>query len=248
MIYFGVPAYNEAETVGLSLYKIKEAMEEVRRDYLLLVLDDGSTDETPAVLESYAAILPLRIVRHDRNRGIGVSLLRIISEVCRLSEAPEGDVLVVVEADLTQGASAILRMLKDVEGGADIVIASAFAKGSRDVAPAWGTRVAQAFLHLLLKNLYALKGTEDYLSLFRAYRVALLRRALRARGDRLIGLSGRAGNTELLINLSAFAPILREVPRTAQYDLRRRRSRQGVLRLIGEHLRMVLRFWIARSR
>ena len=43
MIYICIPAYNEADTVGVLLWKIRRVMENFPRDYELLVLDDAST-------------------------------------------------------------------------------------------------------------------------------------------------------------------------------------------------------------
>ena len=60
-VLIGIPVFNEAEYVVDVLHEIRQYAEHV------LVIDDGSTDETPKLLSS----LPVRIVRHARNRGYG---------------------------------------------------------------------------------------------------------------------------------------------------------------------------------
>ena len=46
MIYICIPALDEARTIGVLLWRIRQVMEEFPRDYHVLVLDDGSTDDT----------------------------------------------------------------------------------------------------------------------------------------------------------------------------------------------------------
>src|ERR671922_177056 len=59
MIYVCIPSYDEAPTVGLLLWKIRQVFAAFPREYQLLVLDDGSSDTTAEVLEPYARVLPL---------------------------------------------------------------------------------------------------------------------------------------------------------------------------------------------
>ena len=61
MIYVCVPVHNEARTVGLVLWKVRQVFTAFPREYQLLVLDDGSTDGTAQVLASYAKVLPTPI-------------------------------------------------------------------------------------------------------------------------------------------------------------------------------------------
>ena len=46
MIYVCIPSFDEAPTVGLLLWKIRQVFAAFPREYQLLVLDDGSTDTT----------------------------------------------------------------------------------------------------------------------------------------------------------------------------------------------------------
>ena len=50
MIYIGIPVYNEAQTIGVLLWKIRQVFQRYGREYELLVYDDASTDATPDVL------------------------------------------------------------------------------------------------------------------------------------------------------------------------------------------------------
>ncbi len=59
MLYICIPAFDEAPTIGLLLWRIRKVLEEHPREYELIVLDDGSTDATADTLKPYADVLPL---------------------------------------------------------------------------------------------------------------------------------------------------------------------------------------------
>lgn len=71
-----IPAFNEADNLPGVL---REALDFVAnpehcRDAQVLVIDDGSSDGTPAVLRSFAAAPRLRIITHEQNRGLTAAL------------------------------------------------------------------------------------------------------------------------------------------------------------------------------
>ena len=53
MIYFCIPTYNDAATIGLVLWKVRQVFSAFPREYHFLVANDGSTDGTGEVLERY---------------------------------------------------------------------------------------------------------------------------------------------------------------------------------------------------
>ena len=65
MIHICIPAHNEGRTIGVLLWKIRKVMADFERDYRILVLDDGSTDDTAETLRRYARSLPLRILTEE---------------------------------------------------------------------------------------------------------------------------------------------------------------------------------------
>src|SRR5437660_4012968 len=69
-----VPAFNEAGRLGRSLEKIVSYLQERQETSELIVVDDGSIDETPDVARKYlkdSPTLTTRLVRYEENRGKG---------------------------------------------------------------------------------------------------------------------------------------------------------------------------------
>src|SRR6266849_2393982 len=95
-----VPAYNEAEGIGQVLDTIINCMVEADLGYELIVVDDGSTDGTDAIVEAKG----VRIIRHKFNRGYGASLKTGI----RQSRCP---IVAIIDADGTYPVDALPRLL-----------------------------------------------------------------------------------------------------------------------------------------
>lgn len=70
LISIVIPVYNEATTVGQDLDAIFDAMDAAGCDYEVLVVNDGSTDGTAAVLAQFPRV---RFVAHHENRGVGAA-------------------------------------------------------------------------------------------------------------------------------------------------------------------------------
>jgi len=81
-----IPAYNEESGIGMLLEKIT-CMEILRGEEIILV-DDGSTDDTISIAEKY----PVRILRHESNKGYGASLKTGIRKAT-------GDKIITIDSD-----------------------------------------------------------------------------------------------------------------------------------------------------
>ena len=70
------PAYNDQHTIEGIVRTAAEEMRKVTDDFEVLVVDDGSQDETGAILDRLAAELPfLRVIHHEHNLGYGAALI-----------------------------------------------------------------------------------------------------------------------------------------------------------------------------
>ena len=113
-----VPAGNEAGIVGPSLVQIADtlARHSDQRSWEIVVVDDGSVDATADEAES-AGCLPREaaasrshVVRHVDNRGLGAALQTAFA-------ASTGDVVVVIDCDLSYSPDHIPRLVRRARAG-----------------------------------------------------------------------------------------------------------------------------------
>ncbi len=146
-----IPAYNEEKGIGEVIEKTKLAMANTGASYEMLVVDDGSTDETAAIARGKGA----RLIQHPYNKGYGAALKAGVRNA-------QGDVVLFIDADAQQNADDIPRLLEPV-GTYDMVVGMR-TKGSK--IP-WFRRLGKIILGQLA-NYLAGQKIPDLNSGFRA--------------------------------------------------------------------------------
>jgi dolichyl-phosphate beta-glucosyltransferase len=112
-----VPVYNGADRLPSSLEQLRDFLCAQPYASELILVDDCSNDETPALLEKFAGEMDtVRLIRNNENRGKGHA-------VTRGMRAAVGKYRVFTDADLAYPASEVSKILADLEGGADVAIA-----------------------------------------------------------------------------------------------------------------------------
>lgn len=224
MIYVCVPAHNEATTIGVLLWKTRKVLDEFDRPFHVVVHDDASTDDTVEVLERYKHTLPLTVIRSESQIGYGASVETLLRHVQAVAPYPKRDCAVVLQGDFTEDPADIVPLVKTLEGGADIV--AGHVTGDRGVMPR-GVKVVRWIASVVLRGVVAKAPVSDPLAGLRAYRVIVVKKALRDRADddKLIRSDGWAANVELLGLLAPHARRIGESPHDIRYDLQMRPSR-----------------------
>ncbi len=238
MIYICIPAYNEERTIGVVLWKVREVMAEFERDYEVMVVDDGSTDGTPDVMEPYARIMPIRVRRHMKRHGYARSLEALLRAASDRTEYPKRDVVVTLQADFTDEPADIVTLVKRIEGGADVVTGHVHFE-SEEVPRLM--RWTRRLWHGLLRRFRGGDIEGDVLSGFRAYRVIAIRKALEAAGDTLLTTDGWAANAELLEKVVPHSRRTEAVDVHFRYARQQRASRFHPLQTSKELARLVRR-------
>jgi glycosyltransferase involved in cell wall biosynthesis len=219
MIYVCIPSYDEGPTVGLVLWKIRKVFEEFGREYQLLVADDASTDRTAETLEPYLKVLPLTVVRHDQRQGYAGSVEALLRLALERSDRPRRDCAVIMHADFSHGPQFLPELVRQIESGADLVVAEATLSGE----PSRAHRVLRRFASRLVGA--KASGIRDSVSGFLAVRLSSLRLALKDREERLLDTEGWAANAELIARLASQARRVETVAVVERHDLKARPSR-----------------------
>ena len=150
-----IPAYNEAGRIGGTMACVCEYLERQSYEWELIVVIDGgpkaAADEARAAAESRANV---RVIENDVNRGKGYSVRRGFMEAT-------GDRLAFVDADLSLPIEGLDGMMARFDAGADVVIASRTAPGSRvEGAPPAGRDVMSRLFNIAVQTI-AVPGIKD---------------------------------------------------------------------------------------
>jgi glycosyltransferase involved in cell wall biosynthesis len=155
-----IPVFNERESLPLVVAAIPR--DRVRE---IVVVDNGSTDETPAVARG----LPVRLVREER-RGYGRACL---AGIAALESAPP-DVVVFLDGDYSDHPDEMPRLVEAIAGGSDLVIGSRVLGSREPGALLPQARFGNALACSLIRLLHGYSFTD--LGPFRAVRWEALRR------------------------------------------------------------------------
>lgn len=145
-----LPAFNEENSVESLLRKIKQVAESQRWNYQIIACDDGSRDRTAEILSAMQAELPLQILTHKMNRGLGETIRDLIERAAEIADAD--DVIIRLDCDDSHEPFHITDLVAKLEEGYDVVTASRFQPGGgqlgvRPIAPL--SAAARIFLCML---------------------------------------------------------------------------------------------------
>ncbi|OGF17032.1 MAG: hypothetical protein A2W00_10910 [Candidatus Eisenbacteria bacterium RBG_16_71_46] len=242
-IWLALPAFNEERSLPPLLERcvpVARALEAGGGRLAVIVVDDGSTDGTVAAAQGFAGRVALEVVPHGVNRNLGAALRTGLTTA--LARAADGDAVATMDADNTHDPALLQAMWERLERApADVVIASRYAPGGREVGLTALRRVLSRGASFLLSWVAPVRGARDYTCGFRLYRASLLRRAAAAWGDRLIEEAGFTCMAEVLLKLGRGGARVAEVPLVLRYDLKQGASKMKVLRTIARYFAMARR-------
>ena len=162
-VSFIVPAYNEASTIA----DVLERVEALDLDKQIVVVDDGSTDETPRVLEEWAGRNGIQVVRQE-NRGKGAAIRAAIPLL-------DGDITVIQDADMEYDPAEVPELIEPIlRGSADVVFGSRLSGGRPQRTYLFWHLVGNRFLSLLTNVLYN-TTLSDMETGYKAFRTDVLR-------------------------------------------------------------------------
>ena len=113
-----IPAYNEGERIRTTIEKILAFASTQQWQVEILIVNDGSTDGTADIVQSYAVRYPsLHLIENPGNRGKGYSVKNGMLH-------SSGDVVLFSDADLSSPIEESLKLFAALEAGADVAIGS----------------------------------------------------------------------------------------------------------------------------
>ncbi len=204
-VVIGIPAYNEADTVGDVVRAASDPSVDV------VVVDDGSDDSTAAVASEAGAT----VLQHGDNRGYGAALGTLFSA----AHENGVDHLVVVDADGQHDPTEALELVETQRStGGDIVIGSRFVEGSQTDMPLYrraGLGVINGLTAVALRLGYSAESVADTQSGFRAYNAEAIE-LLACRADLSDGMDA---SLDILFHAAEEECSFTETPVDVTYDV-----------------------------
>ena len=192
-ILAAIPAFNEERYIGTIVLKTRQYADEV------IVLDDGSTDNTSGI----ARLAGATVIRHEENKGKGAAVQSLLAE----AKKKNPDALVILDADAQHNPDEIPNLLRPIiSGDSDLVIGSR--ERQRSNIPLY-RRIGQKVL-LYAARILSRKRLSDSESGFRAF-------SPRAVAELELSQNGFAVETEMIAAAAEKGLTVTEVPISVIY-------------------------------
>ena len=235
MIFILLPAFNEKKNLKILFKKIEKYFKNKNKIRVILI-DDCSVDNTKKLINKK---YNFKIIykKHRENEGLNIAMetgFKLINKKAKFD-----DIVVSLDSDNTHPISLIPKMIKKINKGNDIVIASRFVKGSKVSGLASSRKIMSFGAKLIFKLFYPFKNLNDYTCNFRAYKSQHIKKVLNNKNFFKDEDFNIAAKILLFLITNNKNLKLTEVPLTLRYDLKIGNSKMKILKTIFLTLRLI---------
>lgn len=223
-----VPVHNERKILEKSVKKISGKIREITGDYEIILAEDGSTDGTHELARALSK-KDRKIVHLHSDQRLGKG--RAVTSAIGVSK---GDIIVMMDIDLSARLGYLKQLIKAVQDGADVSIGSRLIKGSH-VKRSFLRSIASRIYNLLVRLFFGL-SVLDHQCGFKAFKKISTRRILRE-----VTSKGWFWDTELLVRAQRGGCKIVELP------IEWEECRTSKIKLMSDSLMMtraLLKLWL----
>jgi len=235
--YIIIPAYNEGPNLGAILQQLRELAATL--PLAVIVVNDGSRDNTLQEAERFRDLMDLEIVTHPVNLGVPMTFYDGL--VAAAARAEPADCIFIMEGDGTSDLVVLPEMARRVYNGDDVVIASRYVRGgvylNFPLQRTWGSNL----VNLVLAVFFHVRGITDYTIFYRAYRAAAVQSALTHYGPKFVTTKSFAANLEVLLRVLPFSNRFSEVPLLYDYGLKKSQSKMNPFKTLHEYHSLIVK-------
>lgn len=238
-VIIGLPAYNEGKVLPILLLKLESLQAKLDERLHIIIVDDGSTDDTTAILRDYVALNPeMRVLTHTCNRGLGEAMNTLFDHV--VSTYGLDDILVTLDADNTHNPLTIPDLVEKLRHEQlDMVVASRFVEGGQELGLAWHRKLFSRGARWFFKLFFPIDHVNDYSSGFRCYRIGFLLKAMTYYDGQLVTSSGFECMAEIIARFSRMGVRAGEVPLILEYHLKESKSKMNIGRTVIGYFKLL---------
>lgn len=150
-----IPAYNEAQNISSVLNHVNEILRPIQIEYEVIIIDDGSDDNTPEIIEHLRPLHPqLQYIRFSRNFGHQAALKAGI-------DYARGTAVISMDADLQHPPQLIIEMIEHWTRGIEIV----YTQRKPDKSLGWFKKLSSRWFYKILRTISDVnieEGTADF--------------------------------------------------------------------------------------
>ena len=216
----------------------------MNEDFFVLICNDGSTDKTLEIISEYSSKLPHKILHHSINRGLGESSRDLFERAALIGN--EGDFIIRMDCDDTHEPNYIPNMIKKLENGFDVVVASRFKKGGGQMGVNGYRALISRGANLFMKIFFPIQGLREYSCGYRGYRYEIIKKAINFYGNNFIQLKGLGFTCTLekLVKLKLIGAKFGEIPFIHRYDQKQSDSKMvSSVTTLGYIVMTILYHW-----
>lgn len=232
-----LPAYNEEEALPPLLDSLIETFQESGIEYTIVVVNDGSKDRTGLIIEDYAKRFPVLALHNNPNQGLAETIRRGLMEA--VGRASNKDILITMDADNTHPAGLMIRMIRLIREGNDVVIASRYREGSHVRGVPLHRKWLSNGASYLFRLMFPIPGVRDYTCGYRAYRGEVIKNLVSKYGREFIVERGFSCMVDILLRLREEVLVFTEVPLVLRYDLKPGLSKMNVMQTVFDTLKLL---------
>ncbi len=186
-----LPVYNEERILGKNISKIFDVLKELRKNFEIIIVDDGSSDNTHKACKKMCANNNrIRYIRYNNGPSRRENLAKSFKKA-------KGDIIAFMDMDLATDISHTKRLFEEIEKGADIAI------GSRNIRKAYIKRTlfrrSISYLYNLFMRIYFNSHILDHQCGFKAFKKDVILNLIQEMDYDYKFIRGWFWDTELLL-------------------------------------------------
>ena len=240
MIYFILPAYNEEKNIKLLLNDISNFYKKKKILLNIIVINDGSSDKTYKNVEIIKKkfLHKITLINHKKNMGLGTSLKTGFNRALKISK--QNDIIITMDSDNSHTAQNSYLLIKKINEGYDVVIASRYTKFSKTYGLSFLRKVLSFASCIIFKIFFPIKNVKDYTCGFRAFKINKIKNIMQKKkffSEKDFSVSA---DIILKLKLSKIKLSFTEIPLTLRYDLKQGKSKMKIIKTVFQTLKLII--------
>lgn len=241
-IWILLPCLNELPNVKNIINDISRNAKLKTYNIKIVIIDDGSTDGLANEYKKISLNKNCKIffIRHKTNKGLAIALKTGFNLILRKSNNNK-DIIITMDSDFTHPIKYIHRMIKKIQIGNDIVIASRFEKKSEIIGLSLFRIILSNAASYIYRYSFGL-GIKEFTCNFRAYKFLLIKKSF-SKDPKFISESGFICIPDILLKIFKYNKNIKitEISFKLRYNLKQGKSKIPILTTIIKTLFLILR-------